>query len=138
MIITFKILCLLSHTFGYGTIPIELKGNTLSVEEYQKLDLCESKWCLEDANRILEDMSYNKSVTPCADFDEFTCGTFHQNRAHNERYEYVGYKKNYEKQIDEQLEKMLKFPIKDKEVKAVKLAKNFYQKCVNSSKLQFF
>lgn len=136
LIITFNVFCLVSLTLGYGSIPIELKRNILSLEEYHKLELCQSKWCLRDANRISEDMSYNNSENPCDDFAEFTCGTFHKDRAYNERYESVGFDETYKKQVDEQRDRMLKVPIKGDDVKAVKLAKNFYKRCLNSSELQ--
>lgn len=123
-------------SLGYGTIPIQYKGQTLSVEDYLKLDLCGNRWCLADANRIIQDMSYNNSVNPCDDFEEFACGTFYKERAYNERYETIGFKTSYGKTIDEMSHKILKAPIKDKDVKAVKVTKNFYKRCINSSKLR--
>lgn len=127
----------LVSALGYGTIPIKFKGNTLSVDDYLQLDLCTSKWCLSDANRIVEEMSYNNSVNPCDDFNEFACGTFFRERAYNERYESVGFKTSYEKKLDEKRHKIFKAPIEDNDVKAVKVTKNFYKRCVTSSKQAF-
>lgn len=129
--------CFLVSVFGYGTIPISFKGNTLSAEEYEELDLCMNPWCLKDANRILLEMSYNNSIDPCEDFDEFTCGTFYRERAHNERYSSVGFEENYRKLIDEKRDRMLKILIKGNDLKIVKVTKNFYQRCVNWSKYRW-
>lgn len=118
---------------GYGTIPVRNKGNSITVEEYEKLEFCDSKLCLSDANRILQEVSYNDSVLPCESFDEFACGTFYKDRAYNERYEYVGFLRNYELLIDEQRHKVLIAPAKEDDGKAVKVAKNFYKRCVTSS-----
>lgn len=130
------VVCLFSTVFAYGSFPIDFKGNTLSIEEYEKLELCQSKWCIEDANRILLEMSYNNSLDPCDNFVEFACGTFYKERAHNERYEYVGFMTNYMKRNDEKRSKVLKAHIKENDVKAVKVTKNFYQRCVSSSKFR--
>lgn len=124
---------LFSLSFGYGTIPIKYKGSLMTLADYEKLDLCENKWCLADANRILQDMSYNNSVSACEDFDEFACGTFKNERAFNERYENVGFIRDYELKIDEERHKALKAPITDTDCKAVKVTKNFYQRCIASS-----
>lgn len=129
---------LISASLAYGNIPIKFKGNTLCIQEYEQLDLCTNKWCLEDANRILLEMSYNNSVDPCDNFDEFVCGTFNKERAYNERYNTVGFKTFYKKLIDEKRDRMLRAPITDGDLKVVKVTKNFYQKCVNSSKSIFF
>lgn len=134
-IITF--IKLISIVFGYGTFPIKYKGNFLSLEEYDNLDLCSNKWCLDDANRIIEEMSYNDTIEPCEDFKEFVCGTFFKERALNERYEYIGFRRNYELKLDEERHKALKAPIDEKDGKAVKVTKNFYQRCINSSKFSF-
>lgn len=80
-------------------------------------------------------MSYNNSVDPCDDFDEFACGTFFRERAYNERYETVGFKTNYRKKIDEKRHRMFKAPVVEEDVKAVKVVKNFYKRCVNSSEV---
>lgn len=128
---------LVSFAFGYGTFPIKYKGNFLSLEEYEKLDLCSNKWCLNDANRIIEEMSYNETVEPCEDFSEFVCGTFFKERAWHERYEYIGFRRDYELKINVERHKALKVPIDEKDGKAVKVTKNFYQRCINSSTLIF-
>ena len=121
----------------YGNFPIRFIGNYLTIDEYENLTLCDSKICLIDADTLIENASYNKSVLPCDDFNEFCCGTFLQDRALNERYESIGLKRELEVKNDEKMHRVLKQAVNEKDGKAVKIIKNFYQNCINWSELQF-
>lgn len=130
VIVCFLAFCPL--VFGYGSFPIKYKGSTLSVDDYHKLELCVNKFCIEDSNRILLEMSYNKSVDPCEDFNEFTCGTFFKERAYNERYAFIGYEENYKRTVQEKRNRILKAPINDNEPTTEKIMKTFHKQCINS------
>ena len=121
----------------YGNFPIKFIGNYLTINEYENLTLCDTKICLLDAQTLIEDASYNKSIHPCDDFNEFSCGTFLQDRALNERYESIGLERDLELTNDEKMHKVLKQTVNENDGKAVKIVKNVYQKCINWSELQF-
>lgn len=131
------VVCLLTLTrlsTSYGPFPVQYIGNILTQEQYDNLTLCDSQLCLDDAQRLINDASHEENADPCKSFVKFTCGTFFEKRAGNERYESVGFKRTYELKNDEKRHRVLKVKINANDGKAVKIVKNFYQKCINWSK----
>lgn len=118
---------------SYGTFPVKYIGSSISVEEYNNLTHCDSKICILDAQRLIADASYDPHDDPCVSFRNFSCGTFYNERALNERYEIVGFPKNFELRNNEKRHRVLKGKILESDGKAVKIVKNFYQKCINWS-----
>ena len=96
-------------------------GNQISVEEYKKLDLCESKICLEDVLRITSYASDKKDSDPCVNFDDFACGGYNK----------IQLKEDLKVQ---RLETILSQDINEDEPKAFKVMKKYFQKCIHSSK----
>lgn len=131
------LLCLLLVMVGvssaYGPFPVKYIGNYITVDAYNNLTLCDSKICLEDAERLISDASYDPTADPCVSFKNYSCGTFFHERALNERYETIGFRRNYELKNDEKRHKVLKATINENDGKTVKTVKNFYQKCINWS-----
>lgn len=110
-------------------------GHSITFDQYNDLELaCDTMICLRDAQRLLLPETQNKTIEPCDDFKEFAVGQFIKFRALNERYEYLGF--NYELQLLnwERLRKVLARRINDTDIKPFKIAKNYFQKCVNSGK----
>lgn len=120
---------------SYGTFPVKYIGNFITVEAYNNLTHCDSKICILDAQRLLADASYDSNDDPCVSFKNFSCGTFYHERALNERYEIVGFQKNYELRNLEKRHRVLKEAISINDGKAARIVKNFYQKCINWSEL---
>lgn len=125
-------------SWAYGTFPIKYIGNFLTIEAYENLTLCDSSVCLMDSQRLVDDMSYDTRSNPCEGFKNFSCGTFYQFRAENERYDQIGFRRDYELRNDEKRHKALKAKIQDGDGKAVRVVKNFYQKCIDWSESKTF
>lgn len=113
---------LFTSSLSYGPFPIKFIGNSLSLDAYNNLTFC-------DANSFIEYASYD-SINPCERFEDFTCGTFYNDRAWNERYEYIGFRRNYELRNDEKRHRVFKKPSEENEGKAVQIVKNFFR-CIN-------
>ena len=138
LVLLVYLLTLTRLSTSYGPYPVQYIGNFLTQEQYDNLTLCDSQLCLDDAQRLLSDASHDNK-DPCKSFTKFSCGTFFEKRAGNERYESVGFKRTYELKNDEKRHRVLKVRINENEdCKAVKIVKNFYQKCVSWSEFSMF
>lgn len=125
------LLALVDVSSSYGAFPVRYIGNYLTVDDYKNLTFCDSKLCLMDAERLISDASYDININPCGNFKNFSCGTFLQERAVNERYENAGFAKDFEISNNEKRHRVLKAAIDKNDGKAIKVVKNFYQKCIN-------
>lgn len=97
-------------------------------------EICESKLCLLDANRLLNAGTTNTTVKPCDDFKEFSMGNFINFRALHDRYDRIGFLYDVLAAHHERQRKMLLAPIRDGESFVHKIAKNFFQKCISSGR----
>lgn len=134
LLIKLILVVVIDLSLSYGPFPIAYIGNYLTIAEYNNLTLCSKKVCLMDSQRLLEYATY-MDVDPCKSFQNYSCGTFYQERALSERYESIGFERNLELQNDEKKDRALKKPVTDEDGKAVRIVKNFYQKCVNWSEV---
>lgn len=96
------------------------------------LEVCETKLCLLDADRLLSAATDKLTVNPCTDFKEFSMGNFIRYKALHDRYDRIGFLYDTLEAHRERRRKLLSAPIIDKESFVSKIAKNFFQKCVNS------
>lgn len=119
-----------------STFKIPYIGSYINISDYN--NLCQSKYCLLDSNRLLMAASQNASVKPCDDFKEFSLGTTVKYRALNERYDRIGFFHDIELQHYERQRKILMEDVKENDIKPLKIAKNFFQKCTNSGKIKTF
>ena len=114
-------------------------GHHFTLDQYNDLELaCDTTICLRDAQLLLLAATQNKTVEPCDDFIEFTNGNFIKFGALNERYKYLGFVNDLILQNWNRLRKVLAAPINADDIKPFKIAKNYFRKCVNSSKRSFF
>lgn len=112
-------------------------GNFLTYDQYNNLELaCYSKLCLNDAKRLLLVATQNKTVEPCDDFKEFALGEFLKYRALNDRYRHVGFDNDIQLFHWERQRKVLAATIKSYDIRPLKIAKNYFLKCVTSSEYQ--
>ena len=110
-------------------------GNSISQKEAEDQALCTNKYCVQDAQLLFYAATQNASVDPCVDFKEFSVGTFIKYRALNDRYEGIGLEFDLEKQTNERFRKLLVSVIDEKnDIRVFKVMKNFFRKCVDSSK----
>ena len=129
LLILSKVECVL-HSFGTDYI-----GNSVSVEDYKKFNLCLNKVCVRDAKRFLSFASYNNDTDPCMNFKEFSSGHFYEFRATNDRYRFIGLSNEFQRQKQHRLKRILREKIEDNEPKVFKLMKSYFQKCVDHGKL---
>lgn len=113
-----------------ATFDIDYIGNFTNVGDNR--NLCDSKICLMDSNRLLLAASQN-FTNPCEDFKEFSLGSLIKYRALHDRYERVGFFHDVEMLHYERLRNVLAVPVESDEVLPFKVAKSFFQKCTNSS-----
>ncbi|CAO1378141.1 unnamed protein product [Diamesa hyperborea] len=112
-------------------------GHYLTREQYNGKELaCDTKVCLRDANLLLLKATQNKTIEPCDDFAEFSMGQFKKLGALNERYSFIGFMRDLVSLDWERKRKVLAEKIIDTDIRPFKIAKNFYQKCVNSDNVR--
>ena len=108
-------------------------GHHITFDEYNNLELaCDTKLCLRDAQRLRLAATQNKTIEPCEDFAEFSMGRFIELGALNERYEFLGFDSEVELLYWERQRKVLATRVKKNDIRPFKIAKNYYQNCVNS------
>lgn len=112
-------------------------GTSVSVEEASERPFCGNKYCLEDAELLFYAATQNSSVDPCVDFKEFSMGTFIKYRAHHERNHKKGFEEENKQIQRERLRKLVASKTNDDEPRVSKVMKNFFRKCVSSSKCTF-
>lgn len=112
-------------------------GHHFTRDEYNNLELaCDTKSCLRDAQLLLLQATENSTIDPCQNFEEFSMGRFKKLAALNDRYDMVGFNNDVKLLDWERIRKVLATKIKDTDIKPFKIAKNYYQKCVNSGNIQ--
>ncbi|CAO1416949.1 unnamed protein product [Diamesa tonsa] len=112
-------------------------GHYLTREQYNGRELaCDTKVCLSDAQLLLLKATQNKTIEPCDDFEEFSMGQFKKLGALNERYSFIGFMRDIVLLNWERKRKILAEKIKDTDIRPFKIAKNFYQRCVNSDNIR--
>ena len=118
-----------SHSFESQYV-----GSYYTMEEYNKLELaCDNKYCLLDANRLLVAATQNESIQPCDNFLEFTMGEFIKLGALHDRYSFLGFQGEVKHKHRERQRRVVAAPIKHNDIRPLKVAKNYFKNCVNSS-----
>ena len=134
----FQILFVLFLSVNAQEFTNQYIGSSLSISETNERDLCTSKYCLLDSQLLFYAATQNASVDPCVDFKEFSLGTFDKYRAINDRYGIRSMKLERELLKYETIRKILSKNIDEKnDSRVVKIMKNTFRKCVDSSELKF-
>ena len=135
MFLLWKIITLLNLVSIFVDCQFESQylGHHYTLEEYNSQELgCVTKICLRDAQLLLLAATQDKTIEPCDDFAEFSMGQFSKLAARNDRYVKVGFKNEVILLDWNRIRIVLAAKIKDTDIRPFKIAKNYYQNCVNS------
>ena len=138
MFLLWKLIIVLSCIVGSVISQFENQylGHHITFDEYNNLELgCDTKLCLRDAQRLLLAATQNNTIEPCEDFAEFAMGRFIELAARNERYMFAGFYADHFSVYKERLRKVVAAKIKKNDIIPFKIAKNYYQNCINSGKI---
>lgn len=113
-------------------IELQFIGEFISEENATGKVLCETKYCLSDANYLGLAATQDKSVRPCDDFKEFTLGTFLKYQSVNERNRYAGFSIEIVFEITDRLRKSLEAPVNEADTQVTKEMKKMFAQCVDS------
>lgn len=124
--------------FGYDcavlSSPIKYIGKSYSVEEYEKLDICELEVCKKDAEKFLSLASHENNSDACASLEEFSCGNFIKFGATKYTSNFNGVEMDVDAEFSDYLKIVLEEEIREDEPKIVKLVKKYHQNCVSPGK----
>lgn len=115
----------------YLSGPIKYFGDRISIDEYKKLEVCESKVCLKDANKFVSYLSRDNESDPCEDFNDYACGNFFETYNENNSFYGPSLKNNFIVQYYQKMRKVLEQKINDDEPKIFKLTKTYYNHCMS-------
>ena len=98
--------------------------------------ICGSDYCKQDAERFL--VAGDITTDPCHNIMKFSCDKLQKNETVEERFksiqiDLISFSKN---RFDER-RKLLEITSQGSDLKIFKIAKNFYQRCLNSSENNF-
>lgn len=137
--ILFLFLSVFYTTIVLAEFELQIIGQTLSDEEAANRELCKTKYCVSDGELLFYAATQNDSVDPCSDFKEFAMGTFIELRATNDRYREIGLISDTKQNHDERKRKLIAKEIDDEnDSRMIKVVKNFFNQCVNSSEFLIF
>lgn len=107
----------------------------LTLSDYQILDeaICTSRECVESAMMLLQTVNFSQN--PCDDFYNFACGRFGEEHPIDDKYTHNSWFLEKELRLNRLVQNVLEEPVKTSDLECVKRTKQFYQSCINSSKL---
>lgn len=138
MFVLWKIIVLLNYFSFFVDCQFELQylGHDITLDEYNDLEVgCQTKICLLDSQRLLLAATQNETIEPCDDFEEFSIGQSKKLGALNDRYQLYGFYNEVHLLRMNRYRKVLQPKINDQDIKPFKIAKNFYQNCINSGNI---
>src|SRR5690349_13117206 len=107
----FLLIFAFSSIEAQNSFDLQYLGKSLSPEKAAERNLCETKYCLLDAQYLFSAATQNESVRPCDDFKEFAVGTFVKYQSVNDRLPYVGFFADYQLNYYKKVRKVLSEPV---------------------------
>lgn len=97
---------------------------------------CDSEYCKQDAERFL--IAGDITADPCDNIMKYACDKLQKNETVEERFKsiQIDVEEMRKKRFDER-SKLLELTSQDSDLKIFKIAKKFYQRCLNSSEKNF-
>lgn len=95
-------------------------------------DTCSTKVCLLDSLRLLEYASDDELIEPCENFTKYSLGNFLHISSVLDPFDKFSF--NSLSHHRKRQRKMLHATINEDELKGHKIAKNFFKKCIDTSK----
>jgi hypothetical protein len=110
------------------------------LNKQQQDTICYSKICRLDTSRLLDSSTDQENVEPCDDFKEYSLGKFIRRRREFNDDNESGFLWDIENTFRAKQKNILSVPVMSNEdTKAIKIAKNLFQKCIDrSEKILFF
>ena len=98
--------------------------------------ICDTDYCKLDAERFL--IAGDITADPCDNIMKYSCDKLQKNETVEERFKniQIDVEEMRKKRFDER-SKLLELPSQGSDLKIFKIAKNFYQRCLNSSENNF-
>lgn len=118
------------QSIGVAGAPSQVFASDGSNSNSQS-SICKTPGCYQAAANVLDFL--DETVDPCDNFYKFTCGNFLKKTQIPPEKNVVSTFSVIGDLIKDQLKTILDEPIYLNESKAVKLAKNYYQSCMNQS-----
>lgn len=112
----------------FGIISIVSADTIKSTNE-----ICDSEYCKQDAERFL--VAGDITADPCDNIMKYSCDKLQKNETVEERFKsiQIDVEEMRKKRFDER-SKLLELTSQGSDLKIFKIAKKFYQRCLNSSK----
>lgn len=123
----------IKHSNG-ETFESQFLGNFVSEDVYKDREICSTKVCMMDNDLLIYSATHEPQVNPCEDFREFAMGEFIKYRKLHDRYQFLGFDNSVDRLHRERQRKLLSQRIGTDDPKYLKVLKNFFSKCVNSSR----
>lgn len=122
-------------TMAKAEFDLQYIGDKISEETAKQQNFCDNEYCLGDTHLLFYAATQNASVDPCLDFKEFSMGSLIKYRALHERYFSIGMLADT-KRLHEERQRKLLAKKRDMETdhRVFKAMRNFFKKCVDSSK----
>ncbi|XP_049286496.1 neprilysin-2 isoform X11 [Anopheles funestus] len=104
------------------------------VTEKSVEDICLTPGCIHSASKALDQM--DQTVEPCDDFYNYACGKFVKETTIPDEKVSMTTFSVIEDRLQQQLRSLLSEDISDSEATPFKLAKNFYNLCMNKTRIE--
>ncbi|EGT58994.1 hypothetical protein CAEBREN_21284 [Caenorhabditis brenneri] len=126
-----------TFTDGRPIYPLPFENSSVAVDRSAKNHndvVCTSRECVRLAGFLAENL--NPKIDPCEDFYEFACGNYGLNKNLPANKPLRHTISDVQSRLNKQVKSMLQSPILPNEKSWDKLAKGYYQKCLDEEELE--
>ncbi|KAF7992754.1 hypothetical protein HCN44_005098 [Aphidius gifuensis] len=121
--------------FFYGLIILQLSNIELTLGHPETVknneDICLSPACIHAASRMLNNM--DSKVSPCDNFYKYSCGNFIKSTQLADSVHSQDSYSQSEHKLKNELRSIINLPNFPNDTKPLRIAKDFYQTCLNTS-----